>query len=643
MKRYNDTYAALSEERCALHPELLLSVSDPRTREALTPFVRAEGTVRALNEHPLDGAVHAMLREQFADCEAPRGDAYAVHIEPNAVHVYANTDVARRYALVALVTHMKDAEVPLGWIYNVPLCDFRAIKIYLPKREEIPFFGQLMHMCMVFGLNTCVIEVGGAMEYERHPEINEGWVRYAAEMYEYNGKTMHANHTPPFGRNSIHIENAGGGFLTKAEVRALVDTAASYGIEMIPELPLLSHSDYLLASHPELAEMKDDPIPCCYCPSNPDVYKLTFDLLDEVIEVFRPRTVHVAHDEWWTHGRCDACRGKDPARQFADDLIIYYNYLKERGIQTMFWGDAMINCFGTDGEFHPGAATRIRYTPTDRKVTLYGKEYPVYNGHWDYHADEVKDVPGSILFEIEALYPCIDMIPKDIAVMNWYHTLDPSSDDVYIEHGFYNTVYGNFTPLSFTNWFARIEKGVRGASISNWSATDGAHMQHRCFFLELAYMSEMLWSRDFKEEQKLDNLRASAAALFAYRETFLPRAEHTVELLYTSDRTVAYAAVLDGCMVDNDLFRLGQLVIEYADGTAERRDILWGENIGPSDALSLKTWRRIAEPLYTCGIEEDADGTVWYRTYYNLGRAPKSVRIETAGEDAVRVRELKFS
>ena len=34
-----------------------------------------------------------------------------------------------------------------------------------------------------------MIEVGGAMEYIRHPEINSGWVEYCMEMTEYSGKT----------------------------------------------------------------------------------------------------------------------------------------------------------------------------------------------------------------------------------------------------------------------------------------------------------------------------------------------------------------------------------------------------------------------------------------------------------------------
>lgn len=643
MKRYNDTYAKLSPDAYRLHPDVLTFVNDRRACEALSPFVHADGTVCRMEFRPLDAEAYKTLGTVFPDCEAPRPDAYAVHTEPTCVTVYADGERARRYALVSLVTHATEQGIPTGWIYNVPLCEFRGIKIYVPAREELPFFERLMHMCMAFGLNTCVMEVGGAMEYERHPEINEGWVRYCDIFREYNGKTMDVNHTPPFGRNSIHCENGGGSYLTKREMRSLVEMAESYGMEMIPEMPSLSHADYILASHPEFAEMKDDPIPSSYCPSEPGVYELVFDLLDEVIEVFHPRTVHVAHDEWRAYGRCDKCRGKEPARMFADDLIKYHEYLKARGIQTMFWGDAMVNCFGTDGEFHPGAATRIRYTPTDKKVTIYGKEYPVYHGHWDFHADEVAHVPGSVLYELEALYPSIDMIPKDISVMNWYHTLAPSTDDLYREHGFLDTVYGNFTPGSFQHWFARMEKGgIRGAALSNWSATERAHMQHRAFFLDLARMSEMFWSREYDEDNRLRSVRLAADALYAYRTTFEGRGEHAVTLTYTVDKVIKYPGVWDGVQVDPELFRLGYLVIDYADGTAERRDIFWGEHVGPNTPLTDTNWRPCAEAAYVCGMEECED-TLWYHTFFSLEKEAASAHVEPLQDGVFRIRELALN
>ena len=37
-------------------------------------------------------------------------------------------------------------------------------------------------MLLYYRYNTVILEVGGAMEYKRHPEINESWESYCCEM-----------------------------------------------------------------------------------------------------------------------------------------------------------------------------------------------------------------------------------------------------------------------------------------------------------------------------------------------------------------------------------------------------------------------------------------------------------------------------
>ena len=54
-------------------------------------------------------------------------------------------------------------------------------------------------------------------------------------------------------QNSSHQDNADGGILEKEEVADLVQWAQSNYIEVIPELPSLTHSYYLLSRHRELA------------------------------------------------------------------------------------------------------------------------------------------------------------------------------------------------------------------------------------------------------------------------------------------------------------------------------------------------------------------------------------------------------
>ncbi len=64
----------------------------------------------------------------------------------------------------------------------------RGIKVYLPVTNRISEFRSFVALAHEYRYNTLMIEVGGAMEYRRHPEINDGWVEYCAFMNEYPGK-----------------------------------------------------------------------------------------------------------------------------------------------------------------------------------------------------------------------------------------------------------------------------------------------------------------------------------------------------------------------------------------------------------------------------------------------------------------------
>ena len=81
-------------------------------------------------------------------------------------------------------------------------------------------------------------------------------------------------------QNSSHQDNADGGILEKEEVADLVYYMRKFNIEVIPELPSLTHAYYLLAGHEELAENLAQPYPDTYCPLKPEKYKIYFDVLD---------------------------------------------------------------------------------------------------------------------------------------------------------------------------------------------------------------------------------------------------------------------------------------------------------------------------------------------------------------------------
>ena len=156
-------------------------------------------------------------------------------------------------------------------------------------------------------------------------------------------------------------------------------------------VPSLSHSEYLIGPHPYLAECDDELFPDTCCPQNEKLYEIIFDLYDEVIEVIAPKTIHIGHDEWWTMCVCEKCKNRDPGRLFAENVNKCYEYLASKGVDSMIWGDKLVAVTDKRGEAHGASYKKIYSSETDRKITLLGKECPVYRKHWFGYPDDIEE------------------------------------------------------------------------------------------------------------------------------------------------------------------------------------------------------------------------------------------------------------
>ena len=283
------------------------------------------------------------VSNEFNVPKPSHSECHIIDAKGDEIQVYALSERGLFYGAVSIIHLMEKGCVDELLAYDYPVCDERGMKVFLPASKDIGFFKKFVDMICYFKFNSIMIEIGGAMEYKRHPEINEGWIKYCEEMSEYSGKTTKIqDYTYPWYKNAIHMENGGGNFLTQDEVRELAAYCRSRMLEVIPEVPSLGHCDYLMMGHMDIAERPEDPYADTYCPSNPASYELLFDVLDEVIEVFNPEVINIGHDEYYTIGVCEKCRGKSGADIFAGDVNKIYEYLKSKGVKTLIWGDKLL-------------------------------------------------------------------------------------------------------------------------------------------------------------------------------------------------------------------------------------------------------------------------------------------------------------
>lgn len=532
--------------------------------------------------------IKSQIKDTFNIDYVPIKDGYILTVTDKKITIYAENDRGAFYGFLSLRERGVKG-LGNGIIYNYPSLPFRMMKFYLPSRKNIPFLKKIIDMCAFYGYNAMMLEVGGAMEFKTHPEVNEGWIEYSREASEkinnpdkypyfpYKDKRGKETHF----KNSIHCENGGGDILTQNEVREIVSYCKDRYMEVIPEVPSFSHSDYLLTRHPELAERKEDMYPDTYCPSNPKTYELLFDLLTEIIDVFNPERLNIGHDEVVALScqLCDDCKKETLDKLYYNDIMKIYNFLKERNVKTMMWCEQLMDCVFKDG-------TRAGGT-----------------GH-----DIISPYTGEYLGHKDQLYHIRDILPKDIELLNWFWSINENYDAPLIDKGF-KMSFCNFEPLRVKNIVKRLDAGVHGIGLSNWSKVDDLHLHRNGIYLDMVLSSMIMWNNDYDEFAVDENLVKASESLYLYR---MVNAPYIAEITHTFTKDIPFVLYLDGREANEIENIIGSYEVEYADGTIENIPMEYGKTIGYdkiSRTYEEQTWcysneidRRILDTGYSSSL-----------------------------------------
>lgn len=189
-----------------------------------------------------------------------------------------------------------------------------------------------------------------------------------------------------------HPECAGPYPLSKQDVKKMLSVCRKHNIELIPDMNLLGHQslqhgedrpDGLLAAHPEFSETPIEEKPeyaYSICASDKEAFNVICDLMDEVIDAFEAKYMHVGMDEVFYIGMCDKCKatGKTNAELLADWCNGLAKRIKEKGAVPMMWGDRLLNSF--DFGYGPWDASQ---NDTWSAIDLIDKDFIITD--WHYH------------------------------------------------------------------------------------------------------------------------------------------------------------------------------------------------------------------------------------------------------------------
>ncbi|MBN2274737.1 MAG: family 20 glycosylhydrolase [Bacteroidales bacterium] len=150
-----------------------------------------------------------------------------------------------------------------------------------------------------------------------------------------------------------------GGFYTREEIKDIVAYAAERFITIVPEIEMPAHVSSVLAAYPEYS-CRQVPItvppgshwPCTnvYCAGNDSTFLFLQDILDEVMNLFPSKYIHIGGDEadkteWKQCLRCQA-RIRDENLKDEHELQSYFirridKYLTQKGRILIGWDEIL--------------------------------------------------------------------------------------------------------------------------------------------------------------------------------------------------------------------------------------------------------------------------------------------------------------
>ncbi|MBN1511264.1 MAG: beta-N-acetylhexosaminidase, partial [Phycisphaerae bacterium] len=241
-------------------------------------------------------------------------EGYALQVTPDGITVQAASEAGLRHAIQTikqLAVRLPDGKIMIrsADIRDWPALPIRGVHLFTGGQGPDLHLKLLRNVLGPLKMNTLVMQAEYT-EWDTHPEI----------------------HHPEYG-------------MPKSEVRAILDTCRALGIEAIPLVMSLGHCQWMFETGHNLDLAEDPDAIWAYCVTNPKTYEFIHEIYEEAIELFKPKTFHIGHDEFHHRGRVpyrESSKLYSVEELFTMDTLRHYEWFKERGIRVMMWGDMLL-------------------------------------------------------------------------------------------------------------------------------------------------------------------------------------------------------------------------------------------------------------------------------------------------------------
>ncbi|BBL03113.1 beta-N-acetylhexosaminidase [Alistipes communis] len=308
-----------------------------------------------------NGVNAIVLRRDTAAGIPPEG--YRIDISARRAQLSAGDDAGLFYGLQTLLQLADErGNLPCVSIEDHPRYRYRGLHLDVCRHFfPVRFIKHYLDWMASCKLNTfhwhLTDDQGWRIEIKRYPRLTEiGGYRTRTQIGGF--------HEDPI----TYEQGRYGGYYTQDEIREVVAYAAKRHIAVIPEIEMPGHATAALAAYPELAcghgpksfetsgrwGVLDD----VFCPGKEQTFEFLEGMLDEVLELFPSKLIHIGGDECprvrWKE--CPDCRARMEDEGIEDEagLQTYLTlrigrHLEAKGRRLIGWDEIL------DGELAPGA------------------------------------------------------------------------------------------------------------------------------------------------------------------------------------------------------------------------------------------------------------------------------------------------
>jgi len=290
-------------------------------------------------------------------------EMYELSVSKNGIQIIASTNTGWFYGIQSLKQLFPASfgspllegtfiNIPEVKIKDAPRFSWRAFML-----DEARYFKGMQQVKMLLDemarlkMNVfhwhLVDDQGWRIEIKKYPLLTE------------IGSTRASTQIGPLHWDSpIQSAEPHSGFYTQNEIKEIVKYASERNITIVPEIEMPGHATAAIASYPWLGTTKKEievPIKFgvsedVYDISDPRVYQFLTDVLDEVMDLFPSKVIHIGGDEvkytHWKNSETVQAYMKENKLATPAELQVFFTnkiskYLESKGRHMMGWNEIM--------------------------------------------------------------------------------------------------------------------------------------------------------------------------------------------------------------------------------------------------------------------------------------------------------------